>query len=111
MLDLTTVGHEQEGKRMHGVIIEFQYGEEFDPAHVAGIAREARGRFEGMPRLRQKVFTVDERSRRATNLYVWESEDAAREFFTDELVDRVAGVYGVRPEISFVEIAELVDNG
>ncbi len=96
---------------MHGVIIEFQYGEEFDPAHVAGIAREARGRFEGLPRLRQKVFTVDEQARRATNVYLWESEDAARAFFTDEVVDRVTGLYGVRPTVNFVEVAELVDNG
>ncbi len=38
---------------MHSVIVEFQYGEEFDPVRIAGIAREARGRFEGLPRLRQ----------------------------------------------------------
>ncbi len=96
---------------MHSVIVEFQYGEEFDRARIAGIAREARGRFEGLPRLRQKVFTIDEENRRATNVYLWESEDAARGFFDDELVDRVTRLYGVRPTVSFVEVAELVDNG
>lgn len=96
---------------MQGVIVEFQYGDEFDRAHVEGIAREARGRFEGMPQLRQKTFTIDEQNRRATNVYLWESEDAARGFFTDELVDRVTHLYGVRPTVSFVEVAELVDNG
>ena len=35
----------------------------------------------------------------------------ARGFFTDELVERVTGLYGVRPTVSFVEVAELVDNG
>jgi hypothetical protein len=39
---------------MHSVIVEFQYGDEFDRARIAGIAHEARGRFEGLPRLRQK---------------------------------------------------------
>jgi hypothetical protein len=96
---------------MHSVIVEFQYGEEFDRTHIAEIAREARGRFEGLPQLRQKAFTIDEQNRRATNVYLWESEDAARAFFTDELVDRVTGIYGVRPTVSFVEVAELVDNG
>ena len=96
---------------MHCVIVEFQYGDDFDRARVAEIAREARGRFEGMPGLRQKTFTIDEPNSRATNVYLWESEDAARGFFDDDLVDRVTGLYGVRPTITVVEVAELVDNG
>jgi hypothetical protein len=39
-------------------------------AHVAAIAREARG----------QTFAIDEQNRRATNVYLWESEDAARDF-------------------------------
>jgi hypothetical protein len=96
---------------MQGVIVEFQFADDFDGSKIAGIAHEARSRFEGMPGLRQKAFTVDEENRRATNVYVWTSEKAACGFFTDELVERVTGLYGVRPTISFVEIAELVDNG
>jgi len=96
---------------MHCVIVEFQYGADFDPAQVAGIAREARGRFEGLPQLRQKAFTIDAENRRATNVYLWESEDAARGFFSDELVDQVTGIYGVRPTLTFGEVAELVENG
>jgi hypothetical protein len=92
-------------------MVEFQCGDEFDRARIAGIAHEARGRFEGLPRLRQKAFTIDEQNRRATNVYLWESEDSARGFFNDELVDKVTRVYGVRPTVSFVEVAELVDNG
>jgi len=95
---------------MHSVIVEFQYGEEFDRTPIAGIAHEARGRFEGLPNLRQKTFTIDAKNRRATNVYLWESEDAARGFFDDELVEGVTRLYGVRPTVSFVEVAELVDN-
>jgi hypothetical protein len=95
---------------MNGVIVEFQYGEDFDPAHIAGIAREARGRFEGMPGLREKAFTIDEQNRRATNVYLWESEDAARGFFNDDLVDMVTRLYGVRPTLSFRRGRRLVDN-
>ena len=96
---------------MQGVIVEFQFADDFDESRIAAIAHEARGRFEGMPGLRQKAFTVDERNRRATNVYLWDSEEAARGFFSDELVERVTGLYGVRPTVTFVEVAELVDNG
>ncbi len=95
---------------MVGVFVEFQYGDEFDPARVAAIAHEARGRFEGMPGLRQKAFTVDEGRRRATNVYLWDSEEAAREFFDEALIERVTALYGTAPTVSFVEIAELVEN-
>jgi hypothetical protein len=96
---------------MQGVIVEFQYGDDFDPARVAAIAHEARGRFEGLQGLSQKAFTVDEPNRRAVNVYLWESDERARGFFSDELVERVTDLYGVRPSVSFVDVAELVENG
>ena len=95
---------------MIGVSVTFQYGEDFDRDRVVSIAEKARKTFEGMPGLRSKAFTVDDARRRAMNFYVWESEDAARTFFSDELRQRVTGLYGVAPTIEFVEIAQLVDN-
>jgi hypothetical protein len=95
---------------MQGVILEFQYADEFDSARIAAIAHEARGRFEGMPGLHQKTFTVDEANRRAMNVYLWDSEELARGFFSDELIQTVTGLYGVQPRVSFVEVAELVEN-
>jgi len=50
------------------------------------------------------------KQQRATNFYVWESSDAADAFFSEELRERVTGLYGVRPKIDFVEIAQIVDN-
>ena len=96
---------------MQGVIVEFQYADGFDRTRIEGIAHEARGRFEGLPGLRQKAFALDEQNRRATNVYLWETEEAARGFFSDELVERITGLYGVRPTITFVEVVEVVDNG
>jgi Putative mono-oxygenase ydhR len=95
---------------MVGVIVSFEYDGDFDRERVVGVAEKASSSFEGMPELRLKVFTVDEDRKRATNIYVWESEDAASRFFSDELTERVTGLYGVRPRIEFVEIAALVDN-
>jgi hypothetical protein len=63
-----------------------------------------------MPGLRSKTFTFNPEAREAINFYVWDSEEAAKAFFNEALVQGVAGLYGVRPSIVFVEIAGLVDN-
>ena len=95
---------------MIGVFVTFRCGDNFDEQAVRKIAETARARFEGMPGLRSKAFTVNSGKREATNFYVWDSEEAARAFFTDALRERVAGLYGVHPEVEFVEIATLVEN-
>jgi heme-degrading monooxygenase HmoA len=94
-----------------GVTVTFQYDQDFDHARVISIADNARPTFEGMPGLRSKAFTVDDTGRRAMNFYVWDSADAAKSFFSEEMRQRVTGLYGVVPTIDFVEIAQLVDNG
>lgn len=95
---------------MIGVIVTFDYNGDFDRDRVTNVAVKARATFEGMPGLRFKFFTTNEREERATNFYVWNSREAADGFFTDELRERVTGLYGVQPSIEFVEIAEIVDN-
>ena len=95
---------------MIGVFVTFRYRDNFDEQAVRKIAETARKRFEGMPGLRSKAFTVNSGKREATNFYVWESEDAAKAFFTDELLGRVTGLYGVRPTVEFVQIATLEEN-
>jgi hypothetical protein len=96
---------------MTGVTVTFAYEGRFDRLRITEIAKQARGMFEGMPDLRLKAFTIDDKHQRAMNFYLWESKEAAEGFFTDELREKVTGLYGVRPTIDFVEVAELVDNG
>ena len=95
---------------MIAVFVTFEYPEEFDRKRIAGIAEKAQGTFWGMRGLQLKAFTIDDANRRATNVYLWNSEEAARAFFTPELAQRVAGLYGVAPRIEFAEVAALVDN-
>jgi hypothetical protein len=95
---------------MVAVFVTFRYGNDFNEAKVRKIAQEASGKFQGMPQLRSKAFTVRPEARSATNVYVWESEDAAKAFFTDQLIERVTGLYGVRPTVEFAELAVLVEN-
>src|SRR5579863_7779684 len=95
---------------MIGVNVIFDYSGDFDRERVIKVAANARGMFVGMPGLRFKVFTLDQGRQRAANFYIWDSEEAADGFFTQELRDRVTDLYGVAPVIEFVEIAEIVDN-
>lgn len=95
---------------MIGVFVTFRYAERFDAQAVRQIAETARARFEGMPGLRSKAFTLNPAKREAANFYVWDSEQAARAFFSEELVARVTALYGERPSIDFVQMAALVEN-
>ena len=95
---------------MIGVIVTFRYHNNFDEQAVRTIAASARARFEGLDGLRSKAFTYNVGKGEATNFYVWDSEDAARAFYSEQLLERVTGLYGVRPTVEFVQIAELVDN-
>jgi hypothetical protein len=95
---------------MVGVVVTFDYDGDFDRSRVEKVAQNARSMFEAMPGLAAKFFTLDEKQQRALNFYLWESSEAAERFFTDELRERVTGLYGTPPSIQFLEIAEVVDN-
>jgi len=95
---------------MVGVFVTFRYGDNFDEQAVRKIAETARARFEGMPGLRSKTFTINPGKHEATNFYIWDSENAAKDFFTEALLERVTSLYGVRPDVEFVQIATLVEN-
>lgn len=96
---------------MIGVYVRFQFDQALDEQKLRSIAEGARAQFEGMPGLRSKAFTFDSEKREAVNFYVWHSEEAARNFYSEQVIDRITSLYGVRPSIEFVEIATLVDNG
>jgi hypothetical protein len=58
---------------MIGVFVKFHYESNFDEEAVRKIAETVRGRFEAMPGLRSKAFTVNSGKREAVNFYVWDS--------------------------------------
>ena len=95
---------------MIGVLLRFQYQNEFNEALFRQVAETAQVKFNGMPGLRSKAFMFDVENREALSFYIWDSEDAARAFFSPQLVERVAELYGVRPTLQFTEFAALVEN-
>jgi hypothetical protein len=44
------------------------------------------------------------------NTYVWDSEEAARAFFTPELEALVVELWGAEPQVQFAEVSALIDN-
>ena len=62
-----------------------------------------------MPGLRFKRFMLDDAGQ-AQNFYLWDDEEKARAFFTEEVVDMVTGIYGVAPKIEYLDVLEFVDN-
>ena len=95
---------------MIGVFVTFRYADNFDEQALQKIAETARAKFEGMAGLRSKAFTLNSGKREATNFYIWESEGAAKAFFTDEILEMITGLYGAPPTVEFVQIATLVEN-
>lgn len=95
---------------MIAVMVRFQYENEFNEARLQQIADGARSKFQGMPGIRSKAFTLDATRRQALNFYVWESEDAARNFYSPQMIEGVTKLYGVRPSIEYLKLAALVEN-
>ena len=95
---------------MIAVLVCFHFESGFSEARLRQVAETARAKFEGMPGLRSKAFTIDSVNREVLNFYVWESEEAAKAFFSQQLIDRVTELYGVRPTVQFVDVAVLVEN-
>ena len=95
---------------MFGVFVTFDLGAAYDAERLSQLAQAAVPKFTGMPGLVSKTFTLDDAARRAVNFYVWETEQAARGFFSESTLAWVTGVYGVRPTLQFVAIAARVEN-
>jgi hypothetical protein len=95
---------------MIAVFITFRYGEDFSATKVRRMAENSRAKFEGMPGLRSKLFSVLPDTREARNVYIWANPEAARTFLTPENLERIAGLYGVQPVVEYAEVCTLVEN-
>lgn len=95
---------------MIAVTVRFEFGDDFNEVRLQQIAQAARAKFEGLPGLRSKAFTIDAARRQAFNFYVWESEEAARAFFTPQAIEGVSKIYGVTLTIEYLVLATLVEN-
>ena len=96
---------------MIGAIVTIGPGENLDRQRASAVAEREAPMFEGMDGLRSKVFMWDDEAGTVTNTYVWDSESAARAFFSSpEVKAKIIELYGVEPHVRFAEVSAVVDN-
>jgi heme-degrading monooxygenase HmoA len=95
---------------MIGVIVTIGPSEHLTRERASAVAEQEGPKFEGMDGLQSKVFMWNDDTRTVTNTYVWDSEEAARAFFTPEMGALVVELYGAEPQVQFAEVSALIDN-
>jgi heme-degrading monooxygenase HmoA len=95
---------------MIGAIVTLGPGENLDRERATAVAEQQGPLFQGMDGLLSKVFMWNDETKTVINTYVWDSEEAARAFFTPELKARVIELYGVEPHVQFAEVSALIEN-
>jgi heme-degrading monooxygenase HmoA len=95
---------------MIGVIVTIGPGNDLNRERASSAAEQTAPMFEGMEGLQSKVYMWNDETGTVTNTYVWDSEEAARAFFTPELKAQVIEIWGVEPQVQFAEVSALVDN-
>ncbi len=95
---------------MIGVIVTIGPGEGLTRERATAVAEKEGPKFQGMDGLASKVFMWNDETETVISTYVWDSEEAARAFFTPELKALVVELYGVEPQVQFAEVSALVDN-
>jgi heme-degrading monooxygenase HmoA len=95
---------------MIGVIVTLGPGNDLNRERATAVAEQEGPMFQGMDGLLSKVFMWNDETETVINTYVWDSEEAARAFFTPEVKARVIELYGVEPHVQFAEVSALIDN-
>lgn len=95
---------------MVGVIVTIGPGEGLTRERATTVAEQEGPKFQGIAGLASKVFMWNDETETVINTYVWDSEEAARAFFTPELKALVVELYGVEPHVQFAEVSALIDN-
>src|SRR5262245_23632487 len=95
---------------MIGVIVTIGPADALTRERASAAAKQAAPMFDGMDGLQSKVFMWNDETGTVTNTYVWESEQAARAFFTPGLKAQIVELWGAEPHVQFAEVSALVDN-
>ena len=83
------------------VLLIFRFGAEFNEARIRQLAEAAPGECKGTPGLRSKSLLIDAENQGAVHLYLWDSEELARSFFTPDRIELIAALWGVEPSVRF----------
>jgi heme-degrading monooxygenase HmoA len=96
---------------MIGVIVTLGPSNELNRERATAVAEQEGPKFQGMDGLLSKVFMWNDETETVINTYVWDSEEAARAFFTSpEVKALIIELYGVEPHVQFAEVSALIEN-
>lgn len=62
------------------------------------------------PDLIHKAFLFDEQTRRGGGVYLWKNIEAAKQAHGPAFQDRIASVFGARPEFQYFATPIVIDN-
>ena len=82
------------------VLLIFRFGAEFNEARIRQLAESAPGECKGTPGLRSKSLLIDAENQGAVQIYLWDSEELARSFFTPDRIELITAQYGVVSQTS-----------
>jgi len=95
---------------MHTVLVKYVLPQPVSRAVMMEGFKAVEARFRSIPTLIRKYFSYDEAQHTGHSVYLWESEEAARNFFNDEFIAQFKEKFGTTPEFFYVETLMVVDN-
>jgi hypothetical protein len=66
--------------------------------------------YQGMPGLIRKYYVSADEGAQVGGIYLWESRDAAEQFYDDAWRERVTAAYGSPPVMTWFDTPVVVDN-
>lgn len=97
---------------MIATIVTFRHGPgTYDRERLEAISHSTAPKYRGMAGLIAKTYWYDDERREHGGFYVWANREAAEALHTPEHVSRLEALYGVRPEVRFVDAPIHIDNG
>ena len=95
---------------MHTVLVKYKLPKPVPRAVMLENFKGVEAHFRSIPTLIRKYFAYDEANHTGHSVYLWESEEAATKFFSDEFVANFQEKFGTKPELFGVDTLMVVDN-
>jgi hypothetical protein len=91
-------------------IVRFALPASATRSDVLAVYRDSTARYRDLPGLIRKYYLLDEDSRTAGAIYLWETRAAAEAIYNDEWRRSFLERYGAEPTVSYFETPVVVDN-
>lgn len=91
-------------------IVRFKLPAGIDAASTAELFRASVPKYKSLAGLVRKYYLYDAENHTGGGCYLWESREAAEQFYNAEWRKLITESYGSPPELNFFETPVIVDN-